>query len=138
MEVPTIRNDLGLNSFPGWTHAVDLRGTTTIDGDPISPVEPVDMDLTSQTIRKQYSGVSTSPGITSENLAIIVDGTYYQMSFDDVDLDEIEDVYNLLQASNPVEPQGWLETKYAGTYSFEFQTVAHDYNPKYNFLAGEN
>lgn len=137
MQAPIIREDFWSKFINRRATQIDLSSNVDLDGKPVDPALPVTVNMTSQAVREQYHGVSTSPGSTSENLAIIVEGTYYQVSYDDVTLDEIEEVFNLLQASNPVEPQGWLETKYAGTYSFEFQTVAHDYNPAYNFSSGQ-
>jgi hypothetical protein len=114
---------------------VDLSSTTDLDGNTIPAVTPVLLNMVSQKLLQQFDGNSETPGSTSENTNVISNGTYYQMSFNVIELDEINEINkNHPQVDNPELPAPWLVAEYPGSYSFEIQTVAHDYDPAFNFI----
>lgn len=128
IEIPTIPDSLWAKFISRLDTPVDLRSTTDLDGNPVTPVEPVDINLPSQKVRQNYSATSNTPGSTSEDVTVIVNGTYYQMSFDNRTLDEIDEIFDEIpQLDNSVQPVPWFEPKYAGTYTFDIVTTAYDY-----------
>ncbi len=138
VQVPFVRDGTWTTFIRRFKTPVDLQGTTDLDGNSVDPVPTVTLNLPSQQMPANYSATSTFPGITEEPTTVVVDGTYYQMNFDQETLNEIEDIFHPLQASNPELPQGWLQAKYGGGYTFQIQTVALDYDPPFNFSVGED
>jgi hypothetical protein len=119
MEVPTIRNDLWSKFISRLDTPVDLRSTTTLDGDPVTPVPVVDVNLPSQTIRKNYSGY-LSEGVTIYEDDILIN-EYIQYDFDKEDLSEIKEKYHLYVASNPEIPVDLVEAKETGIYTIDLR-----------------
>lgn len=140
MQVPVIRGDLWAKFINRYGTPVNVQSTTTLDGNPCTPVEPIRIHMTPQVLRRTFDASSSGPGITSEDVNVIVSGTYYQVSFDQKERTELEDVFVLPQIDNTEEPAPLIELAYAGEYDFSIQTLAYDYAPGsggYNFAPGE-
>lgn len=131
MQVPIIREDFWAKFINRFDTPVDLSSLTDLDGNAVDAAEPIDLFLTSQKVRMSYRGESTTQGYTDYPASVITEGTYYQMSYDEVELEELKETFLLPQIDNTELPAPWFEPEYAGTYTFEFQTVAHDYDPAY-------
>lgn len=141
MQVPVVRDSMWTKFINRFETPVNVQSTTTLDGNACDPCPSITIKLSPQALRARFDGSSSSPGVTDADVNVIVSGTYYPMSWDTVALDEIEEVFLLLQVDNTEIPVPVMELKYGGTYSFTIQTTAYDYLPGsggYNFGVGED
>lgn len=121
MEVPTIRNDLWSKFISRLDTPVDLRSTTTLDGDIVDPVDPVTVNLPCQPIRKRYAGTIYD---TPDYVGIIANGEFFQIDFDIETLSEIKDKFSLPRTDNTEMPVWLFEMKEAGSYTFDLRLDA--------------
>lgn len=142
MQVPVIRDDFWAKLINRYETPVSLSSTEDLHGNAVTPVIPVSVNLTSQKVRQQYDAQSLTTGIDEDPSGmvnpIIADGMFYQMSFDEINFEEINETFVLPQVTNVEEPVPWMVVEFAGTYSFDIQTVAYTYNPGFNFDIGED
>lgn len=120
IEVPTIRNSLWTKFISRLDVPVNLRSTTDLDGNPVSPVEPIDINLPSQKLRQQYQGSLGDVSTFIEDTVnyTIPDNQYGQIDFTNETLNEIENKFNLPTVSNSQRPVPLFELEFAGAYQF--------------------
>lgn len=124
IEVPTIRNNLWSKFILRLETPVDLRSNTDLDGNPVSPVEPVDINLPSQIINQFFFGFL--PESTYNFNSGLPANDYIQIDFDDTNdflsnaqkeqcIDEIDEhirAYPVID--NPEQPNPSFDFKFPG------------------------
>jgi hypothetical protein len=138
ISVPIIRDNLWSKLIARRNIPVDLSSVVDLDGNPCSPTPHIEINLPSQKVRQIHESISTTSGSKSpESSKLIINGRYYQCSFDKVNVDEISEIYPNPQVDNTELPAGIFIAKYAGSYSFSIQSTAFDYNPAFGQWSGQ-
>lgn len=121
IEVPTIPDTLWSKFIARLETPVNLRSTVDLDGNAISPVEPVDINLPSQKIRQKYQANYTGDEDPLEGVRqyVIPAGQYGIIDFESAVIDEIDERFRYINASDPAIPFEMFAMKFAGTYTFE-------------------
>lgn len=119
IQVPIIRNDLWAKFIARKDTPVNLRSTTDLDGAAVAQTEIVDINLTSQKIKKQFAGHLKSTRTFNESELTTSD--YIQLDVDEYTLDEIKEKYALPISVNPAIPQGLFFVEEAGSYIFDLR-----------------
>jgi hypothetical protein len=117
---------------------VNIMDSVSLDRKSVEVFQPINLNLPPQKMQLRYAATSVSSGSTSEDFSVIDSGTYYQMSFNIQEFDEVKEVNkNMPQVTNPIQPAPWYTAEYEGSHTFEIQTVAHDYQPAFNFISDD-
>lgn len=125
IEAATIPDNLWSKFISRLDTPVDLRSTTDLDGNPISPVEPIDINLPSQKVRQVYSADYTDDdNIDGVRQYVIPAGEYGIIDFESPILDEIKEKFNYLNTNDPEVPFEMFSMEYAGSYAFNVQLSA--------------
>jgi hypothetical protein len=118
IEVPIIRDDLWVKFINRRDTPVSLSSTTDLDGNPVAPVDPIDINLPSQPVRQSYiahldrtAGYPGLPGVE-----ITDNNTYVQFDWNIASLSEIAEKFTLPIIDNPGIPVPLFSFKYAGRY----------------------
>jgi hypothetical protein len=114
-QIPIIRSNFWAKFISRMGTPVDLQSNTDLDGNVATIIDPVDLDLTGQTIKKVYYGeleqgyyVGTAPF-----------NDYIQLSPDKDILTELEEVYTLPISFNNDLPAWIFEPTEEGLYTFD-------------------
>jgi hypothetical protein len=118
MQVPVIRDDFWTRFINRMSTPVNLSDNVDLDGNPVLPCTPITVNLTGQTIPKQYYSELVEP----VEFSTIPDG-YIQLTPENVVLDEIEEVFDLFTAANEAVPVFFFSPKEKGSYTFTFRIV---------------
>jgi hypothetical protein len=130
MQVPVIRDDFWAKFINRMDTPVNLSDLFDLDGNPVDPVVPITVNLTSQTIRQKYEGVNSE--LDSQSFAFlqpyvvvynIPAGDYGQIDFNKDIISEIEEKFNPPRLDNPFLPSPLFTFKYGGDFTMEFQLV---------------
>jgi hypothetical protein len=116
MQVPVVRDGFWTKFMNRFETPVNLSDLVDLDGSAVDEVLPITVNLTSQKVRAQYQATSTTPGVTDEDVNVIVAGTYYPVSWDKVELEELQEVFILPQVDDPAIPSPVMELEYGGEY----------------------
>lgn len=134
IKVPIIRADFWSKFIARLDTPVDIRSTTDIYGNAVTPAEFVDIQLLPQKVRQKYqahldneagfpllSGVDigTAGGTDDTN-------NYIQFDWNKETLDEINEKFSLTVSSNPSIPVNIFKVKYGGTYAFDIRIDLYD------------
>lgn len=122
ISVPIDRNDLWTKFMNRIDTPVDLLSTTDLDGNAVTPVEFIDINLPYQKTRRNYSGENKEIHGADGAFAI---GDYFQMDYDIQILNEIEKKYNLVIAGNTAKPASLFDVEEKGTYHFKIQSYVY-------------
>lgn len=122
IQVPIIRNDLWANFMARKDVAVDMRSTTDVDGNVVDVPEIVDINLTSQVIKKQFDGYLNETRTFSQEELTTSD--YIQFDVDVYTLDEIETKYPFPIINNAEIPQAVIDVEEDGQYTFDLRIEA--------------
>lgn len=120
--IPVIPDDKWTKFFIRKDTSTNILSTTDLDDNPCDPAESITGNLTSQVVPKSYRGVLNNSFVVFESDWDTND--YIQLSMDEDELDEINEVYSLLTATNPSIPGPMLEPEEAGDYAFNFRIEA--------------
>lgn len=120
--IPVIPDDKWTKFFIRKDTSANILSTTDFDDNPCDPAESITGNLTSQVVPKTYRGVLNNSFVVFESDWDAND--YLQLSMDEDELDEIDEVYSLLTATNPILPGPMLEPEEAGDYAFNFRIEA--------------
>lgn len=124
MQVPVIRDDFWSRLINRFDTPVSLSSLVSLDGAAVSPVEPIDVNLTPQIIREKYQaevGLREIVGFTS-----IADNSYLLIGHDEIILDEIEEVFTQIPTIDSAElPSDNMTPVYAGTYRFQINVITY-------------
>lgn len=101
---------------------VDVRSEKDLDGNTVTVFDASQMPLPSQIIRMENK---MRQDIFGNSFEEIPDDSYLQLSFRDVELEEIPETYTLPNNYNPVLPVSNITAKYAGEYHFEINVLAY-------------
>lgn len=118
MQVPVIRDDFWTRFINRMNTPVNLSDDVDLDGNAVLPCTPITVNLTGQTIPKQYYSELIEP----VEFNTIPDG-YIQITPESVVLNEIEEVFDLFTAANEAVPVFFFSPKERGTYTFTFRIV---------------
>lgn len=122
IEVPIKREDAWSTFIKRFDIPVDITSNVDLDGNPVDPVEPVTITLTSQIIRKKFDGYLADTRTFDESEVSTSD--YIQFDVDTYLLDEFEDKHPLPIATNPEVPQGVISVEDDGAYAFDLRIEA--------------
>jgi len=119
IQVPIIRTDLWAKFFARKDVPVNLRSSTDLDGAAVGITDLVDINLTSQKIRKEFAGHLIDTRTFDETDLTTSD--YIQLDVDTYTLDEIEQKYTLPIVTNPAIPQALIDVEEDGIYTFDLR-----------------
>lgn len=122
IRVPIVPADLWSKFMARKGVEVNLRSTTTMDGEVIDAADIVDIDLISQKIKKQFDGHLLDTRTFDETDLATTD--YIQLDVDTYVLDEIEKKYTLPIIDNPEIPQSLIDVEEDGSYEFDLRVEA--------------
>lgn len=117
LECGVIRNDFWSKFITRKGTPVNIQSTTDLDGNAVSAISSVTLNLPSQKIRKQYSGTQQNNGRYTE-FAV---NDYGIVDFNNTILDEIEEKYEYFPATSPDVPFELLGIEEDGTYTIDCQ-----------------
>lgn len=120
--IPVIPDDKWTKFFIRKDTSTNILSTTDLDDNPCDSAESITGNLTSQIVPKTYRGVLNNSFVVFESDWDAND--YLQLSMDEDELDEIDEVYSLVTATNPAIPGPMLEPEEAGDYAFNFRIEA--------------
>lgn len=130
VEIPIIRNNFWAKFKNRLDTPVDIQSPEDLDQQPADVFDASTLNLTSQLLPMTLNGVSDE--LAEEEIGSIQDFPYYQMSWNDLELEEIEEYFLIPQVGNPVEGSENFVVKYGGSYRFQGQTAI--YLMDYNFI----
>lgn len=105
LEVPIIRNDAWSKFINRFDTPVDVTSSVDLDGNAVTPLEPVTVHLTSQVVRKLFDGHLLDTRTIDETEISI--NHYIQLDVDHYVVEEIEEKFTLPIINNPDVP-AWL------------------------------
>lgn len=116
IECNIVRNDFWSKFFNRKSQQVDISGSVSLDGEALTPLPNVDIDLPSQSINQEYSA------IISESVYLQWENTqdFIQVGFDQVTLDEVQTRFETPTAVNTSLPVWIFEILYDGTYQIDY------------------
>jgi hypothetical protein len=125
IKLPIIRDDIWSKFINRLDTPVDLSSGVDIDGNIISPVNPVNIELSSQTIRSSLSGY-LSYGVEFEKGDVVQPDWYLGFSWDEITLDEFkDDKYGYFTTANidtfTDRPSEIFSAEYGGDYTFDIR-----------------
>lgn len=126
MRIPIIRDDFWAKFISRIDTPVDLKSMTSLDGEPVSPGQEINIKLVSQKVRQTFSSkfddgqMIEDPGNDFLNEYISIEPTL-------VILDEIEEKFTLYNSTNTQKPVWQFEAKYAGEYTWDMRIEASDH-----------
>lgn len=119
--VPVIQQSVWNKFISRLETPVSLSSTTDLDGNVISAVDPIDINLTSQKVKQKFSAyldkTSGYPGLIGKEITDAL--TYVQFDWNIVTFDEIEEKFDLPILDNASIPVNIFKFKYGGTYRFD-------------------
>lgn len=119
-DIPVVKDDFWTRFIVRSSTPVDLQSTTSIDGNEVEVIDPLNVTLTPQKVNLTYEGILDKtagfPGL--DGVIITGSDTYVQTDWNIEVLDEIEEKYSLPIASNPQIPSEIFKLKFAGDYTF--------------------
>lgn len=120
VEIPLIRDTMWTKFISRLETPVDLRSMVDLDGNPVDPVQPVDINLTAQIVREKYEGHQEQ----FETIAYtIAPNQYGSLDFADERLSEIDSKFSLPRIDNPTLPGALFTMDFAGAYTFDIRIV---------------
>lgn len=120
MQVPVIRDDFWAKFINRFETPVNISDTVDLDGNAVAPVGPIEVNLTSQTLRKTHYSYEPDKGIVV-TIEIGSADLFIQYTPGEVETDEMEDFYHLTPINNPEKPVSTFDVAEAGTYAFDVQ-----------------
>lgn len=121
-QIAIIRDDFWAKFISRKDTPVNLQATVDLDDNPISPVDIIYLNLSSQKIQKQYRGeLEANIFLTQGEMNV---GEYVQIDFDKEILNEIEEKYHLPNAVNPEIPVNIFYMTEQGSYTFDYRMEA--------------
>lgn len=120
MQVPVIRDDFWAKFISRMDTPVSMSDTVDLDGNPVSPVEPITINLTSQKLRQKYEGHHSEFTTISYT---IPDNEYGQIDFEQETLLEIDEKFVLPRVENTSVPSWLFSLKYEGQHAFDIQII---------------
>lgn len=118
---PIIREDLWSKFIARMEVPVDLQSPVDLDGNSVDVVDAINCNLKPQKLKQQSSHEGKSCWKIPDS--DISEDDFIQIDFDTVILDEIQEKFTLLIASNPEKPGEILRVEYAGEYTFDIRVV---------------
>lgn len=120
-DIPVVKDDFWTRFIVRSSTPVDVQSSTSLDGNPVDVITPLNLTLTAQKVNLTYEGILDKtagfPGLDG----VIVSGsdTYVQTDWNIEVLAEIDEKYSLPIGSNPDIPSELFKLKFAGDYSFD-------------------
>jgi hypothetical protein len=121
--IPIIPNDFRTKFKNRYDTPVNIQTETSLDNDALTPISDVNLYLISQKVRRVND--MEVDFIESNSFTSIPNGSYMQIGYGKVILEELDETYNLPSDINPVEPVSNLEPEYGGEYAFEINVVSY-------------
>lgn len=122
IRVPIIRTDLWAKFIARLAVPVDMRSTTDMDGNVIEAADIVDLNLTSQKVRKEFDGYLLDTRTFFEDEIPTTD--YIQLDVDTYNISEIDEKYTLPIIDNPEIPASIIDVEEDGEYTFDLRVEA--------------
>lgn len=133
VQIPIIRNNFWTKFTNRLDQPVDIQSITNQDGEPANVLPENNITLLSQILPMQFEASSTDYGIElADGSNPWFEGAYYQLDWDNIVLDELDERFTLPQSANPELPAENYINTYGGEHRFRFTTWA--YLPTYNFV----
>jgi hypothetical protein len=123
IEVPIVRNDLWSKFISRSETPVNIQSETSLDEDEVDVHNSINLNLTSQKLRQNYSGNFEQGYLTYSGSSTYIN-QYVQVDFIDEALSEIEKKYNLPLALNTEVPVWLFEMEYEGNYDIDLRIEA--------------
>lgn len=117
--IPIIPNNRRTMFKNRYETPVDIMSEKALDDSEAGVYPSVNLELTSQTVPMAFEAESDSMGRDTTQAC-----DYYQMSWDDVDLEEFDEYFLLPQLSQQEVPGEVFINEYAGEYRFIIKTNA--------------
>jgi len=115
-EYGVLRDDFWAKLINRKNTQVDLGASVDVDGNARIPILPIDLPLPSQKIRVDYYSTE------EEGQQFLIQEDYYgQYTPTKIVVDEIEDVFSILNGQNESLPVWILEAKFNGVYTFDLR-----------------
>jgi hypothetical protein len=129
IKVPIVPIDNWTKFIARLDTPVDIRSTTDLYGNAVTPCEFVDVELTPQPVRQKYQAhLDNEAGFPGLNGIYIgsVGGTddtndYLQFDWNKEEVDEIDKKFSIQVSSNASKPVNLWKVKYGGTYAFDIR-----------------
>lgn len=133
IQIPIIRNNFWTKFTNRLDQPVNIQNETNQDGESANILPENNITLTPQILPMQFEASSNDYGVElADGSNPWFEGAYYQLDWDNIVLDELEERFTLPQSANPELPAENYINKYAGEHRFQFATWA--YLPTYNFI----
>lgn len=111
-----------------FQNKVDIKKTTSESGETVTPANEIDLPLPSQVIDKTFSGRMLKGGdlLNIFDDYYLLDGTYSQIEFEDIPLDEILGRNTLSTSINLSKPAAFLSVIEDGEYTIDSKIEVSD------------
>lgn len=120
IQVPVIRDGPWSVMKNRWDTPVDMNATVNLDGNPVDPVNTIEVYLPSQIVRKSFEGELLHTRTFAENELTV--GHFIQLDVDEYGLDEIDEKHTIPIITNPERPiAGIMTAEEAGEYTFDIR-----------------
>lgn len=120
IECPISRNDFWSKFINRMDTPVNIQSTTDLDGNEVDECQNITVRLTPQAIEQKFRGNYVSGWVVSDP-GSDYNGYYFPFDVTDVELDEIDNKYNLPVFGNTVRPAWIIDPIYAGEYTFDLR-----------------
>lgn len=121
-QIAIIRDDFWAKFISRKETPVNIQATSDLDDAPLTPIDPIHLNLPSQKIQKQFRGeLQENVFINQSEMTI---GEYIQIDFETEILSEIEEKFHLPNAVNPDIPVNLFYMLEQGSYAFDIRIEA--------------
>ena len=119
IQIPIIRDDFWSKFINRLDTPVDVQSALSLDGGIVNNFDSVNLRMTSQKIQKKYISYINKAVVISEDEW--VNGQYLQVGYDENELDEIDETFDIPTGINPDIPVYTLIANQGGDHEFNFR-----------------